>query len=350
MEKLFSISIIDFSLIILESWDTGYFNEMRRQLNFGFPRVFFFRTKAGVNIMRPEKDQRSFEKYILREIKSDPKYLSIRLKKIFRYLDELNKSKKKKLKKASSKDLWNCAQKTFKIIYKILPMYVVVYWLLSRSYLREYVDYKEMEKARVRSEGYYDIGDKIFKKIFKSAIAGRKQLLNYFKVIKFEELKKLLLKKQFPKLSELRKRKINYFLFKNNFLSGKLELDRTLKRYGFKYQSPKPTLEDSVIYGQTATRGKAKGHVKVILGKDELKKIRKGDVLVTATTSPDFIPAMKISAAIVTDYGGIVCHAAIVSRELRVPCIIGTKIATKVLKDGDRVEVDATKGIVKKIK
>lgn len=67
-------------------------------------------------------------------------------------------------------------------------------------------------------------------------------------------------------------------------------------------------------------------------------------------TSPWYLPAMKKATAIVTDEGGITCHAAIVSRELKKPCIIGTKIATKVLKDGDLVEVDANKGIVRIIK
>ena len=67
-------------------------------------------------------------------------------------------------------------------------------------------------------------------------------------------------------------------------------------------------------------------------------------------TTPDFVPAMEKAAAIVTDRGGILCHAAIVSREMSKPCIIGTKIATKVLKDGDLVEVDADKGVVRKIK
>ena len=67
-------------------------------------------------------------------------------------------------------------------------------------------------------------------------------------------------------------------------------------------------------------------------------------------TRPDFMPLMRKAKAVITDEGGITCHAAIVSRELGIPCIIGTKIATKVLKDGDMVEVDANKGIVRKIK
>ncbi|PIY96842.1 MAG: hypothetical protein COY66_02870, partial [Candidatus Kerfeldbacteria bacterium CG_4_10_14_0_8_um_filter_42_10] len=66
-------------------------------------------------------------------------------------------------------------------------------------------------------------------------------------------------------------------------------------------------------------------------------------------TNPSLVPAMKKAAAIVTDTGGLTCHAAIVARELNTPCVIGTNIATRVLKDGDLVEVDATRGVVTKI-
>ncbi|MEY2664432.1 MAG: hypothetical protein RIT04_240, partial [Candidatus Parcubacteria bacterium] len=75
-----------------------------------------------------------------------------------------------------------------------------------------------------------------------------------------------------------------------------------------------------------------------------------GSVLVTSMTRPEFVPLMKKAIAIVTDEGGITCHAAIVSRELKKPCIIGTKVATQVLKDGDMVEVDANSGIVRILK
>ena len=78
--------------------------------------------------------------------------------------------------------------------------------------------------------------------------------------------------------------------------------------------------------------------------------MRDGTVLVVHTTTADLMPAVVKATAIVTDMGGISSHGAIVSRELGIPCIIGTKIATKVLKDGDMVEVDADKGIVRRIK
>jgi pyruvate, water dikinase len=83
---------------------------------------------------------------------------------------------------------------------------------------------------------------------------------------------------------------------------------------------------------------------------EDCKLLKRGEILVSNMTHPDYIIGMRKSGAIVTDEGGISSHAAIISRELGIPCIIGTKIATKVFKDGDHVEVDANKGIVKVIK
>jgi phosphohistidine swiveling domain-containing protein len=103
--------------------------------------------------------------------------------------------------------------------------------------------------------------------------------------------------------------------------------------------------------GTTASPGKVVGKVKVCFSsEDAIRKVEKGDILVASMTLPDYIPAMKRAAAIVTDEGGVTCHAAIMSREFKVPCIIGTGIATKVLKDGDIVEVNANHGIVNVIR
>ena len=98
-----------------------------------------------------------------------------------------------------------------------------------------------------------------------------------------------------------------------------------------------------------AFKGIVKGKVRLVKNNHDIKNLKKGEVLVTAMTTPNFIPAMEKAAAFVTDEGGILCHAAIISREMNKPCIIGTKHATKILKDGDLVEVDADKGIVRKI-
>jgi|GEM_PF-4365940 len=104
--------------------------------------------------------------------------------------------------------------------------------------------------------------------------------------------------------------------------------------------------QNNLIKGSVAYKGKARGRVQIIDSSSEVPKMKRGSVLVCSMTNPDFMPAAVQATAIVTDQGGILCHAAIVSRELKIPCIIGTKIATKVLKDGDLVEVDAEKGVV----
>jgi len=104
------------------------------------------------------------------------------------------------------------------------------------------------------------------------------------------------------------------------------------------------------ISGQVASPGLARGTVKIIFGISDLGKVEHRDILVANATNPDYLPAMYKASAFVTDHGGITSHAAIVAREMHKPCIIGTRLATKTLKDGDTVEVDAQHGIVRVLK
>jgi phosphohistidine swiveling domain-containing protein len=104
-----------------------------------------------------------------------------------------------------------------------------------------------------------------------------------------------------------------------------------------------------VVTGLPASPGKARGPARVVLRADDIARVRKGDVLVSIMTTVGFVPAMKRAAAIVTDEGGVTCHAAIVARELGVPCVVATRNASIAFKDGDLIEVDANKGVVKKI-
>ena len=101
-----------------------------------------------------------------------------------------------------------------------------------------------------------------------------------------------------------------------------------------------------LLKGETASSGVYAGPVKIVRNPSELNKVQKGDVLVTAMTTPDMVPAMQRAGAIVTNEGGMTCHAAIVSREMGTPCIVGTQHATDLLKDGEVITVHATRGIV----
>ncbi|TRZ54345.1 hypothetical protein D4Q76_02535 [archaeon] len=123
------------------------------------------------------------------------------------------------------------------------------------------------------------------------------------------------------------------------------------KKFLSKIQFEKEKTENiKELIGTCACPGKVKGRVKIINVPEEMSKMQKGDILLSFNTNPNLMPAIRLASALVTASGGLTCHAAIVSRELKIPCVVGAKEVTKIFRDGDRVEVDATKGIIKKLK
>lgn len=163
-----------------------------------------------------------------------------------------------------------------------------------------------------------------------------------------KEMQNFLLKRQLPKnkIKELKKRKSGYLYF---FIEkGNKELiytDRNIIRFVQNIFNAKHK-EIKNIKGHTAYGGTVRGKV-YVHDFHKHKKIKGSFILVAVMTRPDEIDLIKRSSAIITDEGSILSHAAIIARELKKPCVIGTRIATQVLKDGDLVEVDANKGIVK---
>ena len=105
-------------------------------------------------------------------------------------------------------------------------------------------------------------------------------------------------------------------------------------------------LGDVLVRGLGASPGMASGKVKIVLDIDELDKIKDGDIMVTTMTTPDMVPAMRRASGIVTDEGGVTCHASIISRELGIPCVVGTGDATTTLEENTGVTLDGKKGLV----
>ena len=97
-------------------------------------------------------------------------------------------------------------------------------------------------------------------------------------------------------------------------------------------EEEKNTRTQTELNGMTAYPGKVCGIARVVLKKEGIIKFQKGEILITTMTSPEFVPAMRIAKAIVTDEGGVLCHAAITAREFKIPCVIGTQNATKFFK------------------
>ena len=166
-----------------------------------------------------------------------------------------------------------------------------------------------------------------------------------------EEMKDGLIKSKIVPVTELQRRHdLSVCLWDSNGNTSYVPEEQT-KKFITSHIQENPELDKSVkLHGTCACVGKYTGAAKIVLSSTHITKVEKGDVLIAPMTSPDYVIGMKKAGAIVTDEGGITCHAAIVSRELRVPCVVGTGRATKVFKDGDLVEVNAHHASIKLIK
>ncbi|USN54066.1 MAG: hypothetical protein H6760_04235 [Candidatus Nomurabacteria bacterium] len=216
-------------------------------------------------------------------------------------------------------------------------------WQLIRMG-QEIVYIKEFRKGALY-HGMY-----CYEPFFREIAQRHKLTLETVRALNSWEIEDLLQGKSIPTMKELlaRTRETVAYCDKKQYivLTGQ-------KAKKFMKEIPKEdtliTTEASELTGSCASPGAASGTVKIIEVPADIPKMKKGDILVSETTYPSLVPAMKLAAAIVTNAGGLTSHAAIVSRELGVPCVVGTKVANKILKDGDKVEVDATKGLVRKL-
>lgn len=203
-----------------------------------------------------------------------------------------------------------------------------------------------LEKARRYSENCFNKTDGLFKRLLKTL--ARKEGLSEKLVLTLfhDEFKKYLAQGQLPSTDLLKQRVRTCGLL---FVRGKRIF--LTKSQGIQFESMFTRmhgLKQGFVQGVTASPGKVRGIVR-ILHSPHARIFNQGDILITGMTRPDFVPLMKKAGAIVTDAGGILSHAAITARELKKPCVIGTATATKVFKDWDLVEVDANKGIVRKL-
>jgi len=215
--------------------------------------------------------------------------------------------------------------------------------LIEASRENSYIKDKRDDYRRMGT--YYIIP--LYEEIGKRLGLSRKELA----FLTFEEIKEGLLGNAEDLKGKARTRQKNGFMM--YWHDNKLDFEDDIKKINEikrKYRIL-VDLDNNVkeFKGVIGCKGKVFGKVKVVLTAKELGKIEKGDILVSITTNPDYLLGMKKAIAFITDEGGITSHAAIIAREMNKPCIVGTKIATRVLSDGDEVEVNANHGVVTKI-
>ena len=202
--------------------------------------------------------------------------------------------------------------------------------------------------ARLYSESIYSRSEAFFRNVMKAIAKKEKTNAQYLTCLTQKEFENYLKTQALPSQSILKKRYESSALF--------FEKDKPILLLGgqvtaLEHLMTKAELKNKKeIKGIVGYPGKVRGIARVIPDPFNIRLFNKGDILITGMTRPEFRPLIKKSTAIITESGGILSHAAIIARELKKPCIVGTQIATKFFKDGDSIEVDADKGTIKKIK
>ena len=242
-----------------------------------------------------------------------------------------------------------CKQRSLNDLSKIFNLVCNIWPMISATVvLGEFIEHERVGNiARRALDLRSETGEIVYlaaDTLLELARKNYPRLSDFIEFLSFEEIES----QHVPNFGELEDRKVGFIYFKG-YLYPNYPVSKLERKHNLVIEKDE-IVEIDELKGQVASKGKVRGKVRVMLTTEAMENFQDGEVLVSIMTTPDFLPIMKKASAFVTDEGGITSHAAIVSREFGVPCIVGTRIATKVLKDGDLVEVDAEKGVVRKIK
>lgn len=325
----------DFTIILQESWYHAYHQGLKEQFGFESPFTppIIYHIQEGLFDVweNPEGIQWVHDQF-LKKAKADPEFLPDLLQRYRALVKPLSKIWKKGRVETKS-EFQAFINQSIEAATLFLGFYYLGMDDRTPKNLRE-LALKERE-TDVFFDSYDDVLQGSLAHLFPE-LGQLKTMLSRAEVVG-----------SLPSRSVLEARYHSAILIPGKLLQP-MSLEDFLKGHPeYEFQRETAKFDGRTLKGQSAQRGKVKGRARVIRRFSEAPLLKPGEILVASMTTPRFIEAMHKAAAFVTDEGGITCHAAIVAREMKKPCVIGTKIATKILKDGDVVEVDADKGIVR---
>lgn len=199
------------------------------------------------------------------------------------------------------------------------------------------LDLENLAKVRKLTDRLCNSSDTVIRK---SLLQIYPHLNDLSSVLRTEEI----ISGHVPNKIILEDRHKGYFFGGNELFTG-LNKTQIGAKFGMSFEK-ETFIKARQLQGAVAFKGVVRGFVRRVMGHKQIDQVQEGEILISPMTMPDFIPAMKKAAAFVTDEGGILSHAAIVAREFEKPCVVGTGIATKRLRDGDIIEVNADEGKV----
>jgi phosphohistidine swiveling domain-containing protein len=334
-------SVPNYTLLSCSLMNEGYDASSIEKFGAGLPHELYIYRDETIICYQSNKETENFGLRVASLITEDERYLPEQITQ----LEDETKAFRKLLEKPLTLE----SEKAFTGFKEIHVRYLPTFAAVIRS--AGYVSGKnrkkilnKLERVRLATEMVYVEADQWlvdFLELVAQQEGYQKDLLTR---LHYTELENYFASKVLPPKEELATRiGLYYYHDVYQFLNEK-QVKVFEKAVAESY-----SVTRGYVRGQTAFPGKTKGTVRIVVNPAKVSKFNEGDILVTGMTRPEFVPLMKKAGAIVTDAGGILSHAAIVARELKKPCIIGTQTATKAFKDGDEVEVDAEKGIIRKL-
>jgi len=331
----------NFSFFVTYSIGEYHMRELKRVLGIGFSMCAFFHSHGQIKFYRSESEEADFNRNLAGKSQKEPGFVGYISRNLIDYTARINDFflKETDLTKDNAEQLFSLFNSHF-------PFHFAVFWLadyIEENSLKYIGDEKKevLYEARKRDE-------LIFPNIDRWFLRYKPECL----LMMPDECTEYL--QSGNRLSELEFKKRNeaafaYFNGNDSILFSGEKAKFWEEKFN-KVFLRRFDLNSKEMSGKTAFPGLYRGKTHVITRFDNFKDLKSGEVLVAPMTIPAYYQYIKKAGAIITDEGAILCHAAILAREQKIPCIVGTKIATKVLKDGDLVEVDADKGIVKILK
>jgi phosphohistidine swiveling domain-containing protein len=332
-----------YTFISCSYWGKQYYETLQSVLGVHFDHVLFTHRKGTVSFFVPKQELDHFGRTLAKKVSKDKSIAIMWCAEIKSNGDKLNKAMNSLEGKIPTLKEYTNFKRFFEnhLPYHNFMKKTVDY--LEPDLLRELLPH--FSDARKYTEPIYSKTEVFFRDLAKAIAQKEGANANLLTCLTEEELEAYLGKRVLPKQEELEQRYNESALFfeggKQDFVFGEAVKDLE------NHIAPMNTQEKGTVTGTATFPGIIQGTARVIQNPAEAKTFEKGDILVTGMTRPEFMPFIEKAAAIVTDAGGVLCHAAITARELKKPAVVGTESATKMFRDGDLIEVDAEQGKVK---
>lgn len=318
----------DISLFSAQAWQKGYQDDLLKFLGWSYPVIFYY-DGFRVNFYHLQTDFVYFKETITPKLIRDDQLFQKLNTQFVNNIEQL----KEKLKNIDLQSILSI----YALIGEIMSFYVFVVsdtFLAARS---------EAERSRTLSEGIlYEADLKIETYLQKHLPSHQKSFAHF---LSMDDIQGLITKEPLN-ISEIKKRQKGYIV-RNTDIITNLSFDSFCKQQHWSLPKNK-VLKAQIVQGKTANHGNAQGRAVIVRNKDDFDKVRNGDIIIAVMTNITYTSIFKRAAAVVTDEGGVLCHAAILARELNIPCVVGTSNATQVFKDRDFVILNTAEGLVKK--